>query len=115
MWFLCALCHCVKLYLGVADVVGGALDAVGSLPRNIPPLPNPFLGSNNDLGDDSSLERVMEADNENKNLTFDLKEQTPQFCGKPSVNQSLEEVLSNIDSLSEFLKIYQSSNLAQER
>ena len=96
----------------MADVVGGALDAVGSLPRNIPPLPNPFLGSNNDLGD-SSIERVMEADNQS--LALDLMTQTPQFCRKDSVNQSLEEVLSNIDSLSEFLKIYENSNLTQER
>ena len=71
----------------MADVVGGALDAVGSLPRNIPPLPNPFIGGNNDL-DDSSIERVMEADN--KSQTLDLMEQTPQFCRKDSVNQSLE-------------------------
>ena len=110
-----SLCQAIKLYQGVADVVGGALNAVGSLPRNIPPLPNPFLGSNNDLGDDSSLERVMEADNDTKTLTLAIKDQTPQFCRKDSVNQSLEEVLSNIASLSEFLKIYQSSNLAQER
>ena len=96
----------------MADVVGGALDAVGSLPRTIPPLPNPFLGGNNDLGD-SSIERVMEADN--KTLTLDLKKQTPQFCRKDSVNQSLEEVLSNIDSLSEFLKIYENSNLTLQR
>merc|ERR550539_973361 len=102
------VCVGVKLYQGVADVVGGALDAVGSLPRNIPPLPNPFLGSNNDLGE-SSIERVLEADNDNKTLTSDLIEQTPQFCRKDSVNQSLEEVLSNIKSLSEFLKVYQNS------
>jgi len=105
------VCVGVKLYQGVADVVGGALDAVGSLPRNIPPLPNPFQGSNNDLGD-SSIERVMEADN--KTLTLDLMEQTPQFCRKDSVNQSLEEVLSNIDSVSEFLNIYENSNLGQQ-
>lgn len=96
----------------MADVVGGALDAVGSLPRNIPPLPNPFIGGNNDL-DDSSIERVMEADN--KSQTLDLMEQTPQFCRKDSVNQTLEEVLSDIDSLSEFLRIYENSNLAQQR
>ena len=106
------VCVGVKLYQGVADVVGGALDAVGSLPRNIPPLPNPFPGSKNDLGD-SSIERVMEADN--KTLTLDLMEQLPQFCRKDSVNQSLEEVLSNIDSVSEFLNIYENSNLGQQR
>merc|ERR1712066_804485 len=55
----------------------------------------------------------MEADN--KTLTSDLLvEQRPQFCRKDSVNQSLEEVLSNIRSSSEFLKIYQNSNLAQQ-
>ena len=102
----------VKLYQGVADVVGGALDAVGSLPRTIPPLPNPFLGGNNDLGD-SSIERVMEADN--KTLTAEIREQAPQFCRKESVNQSLEDVLSNIEALSEFLGIYQNSNLSQQR
>ena len=96
----------------MADVVGGAIHAVGSLPRNIPPLPNPFIGGNNDI-DDNSIERVMEADN--KSLPLDLRELTPQFCRKDSVNQSLEEVLSNIDSLSEFLKIYENSNLTQQR
>lgn len=91
----------------VGGVVGGALDAVGSLPRNIPPLPNPFVGQNNNIvASENAIDRTLDADNETL-----AEEPVNQFCGKDPVKQSLEEVLSRIASLSEFLKVYNYSNV----
>ena len=43
------------------------------------------------------------------------EEPVNQFCGKDPVKQSLEEVLSSIASLSEFLKVYNYSNVTFSR
>ena len=95
----------------VGGVVGGALDAVGSLPRNIPPLPNPFVGQNNNIvASENAIDRTLDADNETL-----AEEPVNQFCRKDPVKQSLEEVLSSIASLSEFLKVYNYSNVTFSR
>ena len=100
----------------VGGVVGGALDVVGSLPRTIPPLPNPFIVPNIelDLGPgENSIERTMDVDN--KTIDAEPNIQRTGFCKKDPVKESLEEVLSSIPSLSDFLTIYDNSNLTLAR
>jgi len=53
----------------------------------------------------------LEVDNDT--MAMDLFTETPQFCSKDPVNESLEEVLSNIEPASKFLNIYLNSNLSQ--
>ena len=97
----------------VGGVVEGALDAVGDLPRNIPPIPNPFLAGEEDLAtDESPIERALEIDN---TTNVNLLSQTSQFCRKDPVDESLEEVLSSISSISKFYQIYVNSNLTEAR